>query len=126
LSVLLFHSFNLLFSQNKFVKYVDPFIFYTRNGNWQGFQTNNVDVVIDLKKTISISKVTANFFQDTRGWIIMPKQFVEVSADNKNFTEVYNGNNFLPIVDLKVQTKEIEATFPAVVARYVRIKASIW
>ena len=48
---------------------------------------------------------------------------VEVSSDNKNFTEVLNGNNFLPIEDLKVQTKEIEANFSPVEARFVRVKA---
>ena len=95
-----------------------------RKGNWQGFQANDLIVVIDMKKPVSISKVSADFLQDTRAWIIMPKQFiVEVSSDNKNFTEVYNGNNFLPIEDVKVQTKEIEANFSAVEARYVRIKA---
>ena len=90
----------------------------------KGFQTNNVELVIDMKKSIPILKISANILQDTRAWIIMLKQFiVEVSADNKNFTEVYNGNNFLPIEDLKVQTKEIEANFSAVEARYVRVKA---
>jgi len=95
-----------------------------RKGNWQGFQASDLTVVIDMKRSSPISKVSADFLQDTRAWIIMPKQFIiEVSSDNENFTEVYNANNFLPIEDVKVQTKEIDANFSAIEARYVRIKA---
>jgi predicted alpha-1,2-mannosidase len=95
-----------------------------RKGNWQGYQHNGVDVVIDLQKVQRISKVSAGFLQDTRAWIIMPKQFsVEVSADNKNFTEVYEGEHYLPIESLEPQLKVIDAAFPAVPARYVRIRA---
>ncbi len=54
----------------------------------------------------------------------MPKEIsVEVSKDDKNFTEVYKANNFLPIEDLKVQIKKVEATFPSVQARYIKLKA---
>jgi hypothetical protein len=54
----------------------------------------------------------------------MPRQIiVEVSDDNKVFKQVYVGENFLPIEDLEVQVKNIEAKFTAVTARYVRVKA---
>ncbi|MDQ6757467.1 MAG: chitobiase/beta-hexosaminidase C-terminal domain-containing protein, partial [Bacteroidota bacterium] len=95
-----------------------------RKGNWQGFQKNDVSVVIDLKKVETISKVSVNFLQDTRAWIVMPKQIsIEVSTDGKTFKNVFNESNFLPIEDLKVQTKNIEATFPSIQARFVRVKA---
>lgn len=95
-----------------------------RKGNWMGFQKTAMEAVIDLKEPKNISTVTAGFLQDTRAWIVVPKQIViEVSADGKNFTEVYNGNNFLPIDDLNVQVKKITATFNAVTAQFVKIKA---
>jgi predicted alpha-1,2-mannosidase len=95
-----------------------------RKGNWQGYRQNDVDVVIDMKQVTPVSKVSAGFLQDTRAWIVMPKQLiVEVSEDGKSYKEVYKGENFLPIEDLKVQTKEVEAKFDKVNARYIRIRA---
>ena len=95
-----------------------------RKGNWQGYQKTGLDVLIDLQETKSISKVTAGFLQDTRAWIVVPKEFiVEVSADGKNFTKVFQGENFLPIDNLKVQVKNVEAAFAVVTARYVRVRA---
>ena len=83
-----------------------------------------MDAVIDLQEIKTISKLTAGFLQDTRAWIIIPKQIIiEVSTDGKQFSQVFSGENFLPIEDLKVQVKNIEASFTPVAARYVRVKA---
>ncbi len=95
-----------------------------RKGNWQGYQKADLDAFIDLQETKTISTVTANFLQDTRSWIVLPKQFiVEVSTDGKQFSKVFNGENFLPIEDLKVQVKNLEASFMPVAVRYVRVRA---
>jgi predicted alpha-1,2-mannosidase len=95
-----------------------------RKGNWQGYQKDDVDVLIDLQKSSTISRVIIGFLQDTRSWIVLPRQvIVEVSADNKIFTQVYAGEIFLPVDDLKTQIKNIEAGFTPVIARYVRVKA---
>lgn len=95
-----------------------------RKGNWQGYQKTGMDAVIDLQETKTISGVTAGFLQDTRAWIVAPKQLiVEISTDGKQFTQVYSGNGFLPIDDLNVQVKRVEAGFTPVAARYVRVKA---
>jgi len=94
-----------------------------RKGGWQGYRSD-VDLVLDLKSVVPISKVTADFLQDSRAWIVMPKQvIVEISEDGKSYKEVYRGENYLPIEDVKVQTREIEAKFDKTNARYVRIKA---
>ncbi|MFM6925602.1 MAG: GH92 family glycosyl hydrolase, partial [Ferruginibacter sp.] len=95
-----------------------------RKGNWQGYQKTDMDVVIDLQKVTSISSVSIGLLQDTRAWIVLPKHIIiEVSVDGKQYTQVYSGENFLPIEDLKVRVKNVEATFAAVPAKYVRIKA---
>lgn len=95
-----------------------------RKGNWMGFQKTAMEAVIDLKSVKNISTVTAGFLQDTRAWIVVPKQIIiEVSADGTNFTEVYNGTDFLPIDDLNVQVKKIAASFNTVTAQFVKIKA---
>ena len=93
-------------------------------GNWQGYQKADMDAVIDLQQVKTISKVTAGFLQDTRSWIVIPKQLIiEVSTDGKQFIKVFSGENFLPVEDIKVQVKDIEAPFAPVSARYVRVRA---
>ena len=94
-----------------------------RKGYWQGYQ-KDLDVIIDLNETKIIASVAAEFLQDTKAWIVLPKKIsVEVSVDGKDYQQVYVGENFLPIEDLKVQVKNIEAVFTPVTARYVRLKA---
>jgi hypothetical protein len=95
-----------------------------RKGNWQGYQKTHMDVVIDMKKPTSISSVSIGFLQDTRAWIVLPKQvIIEVSDDNKIFKQVYVGGFFLPVEDLVTQVKIVEAGFSPVMTRYVRVKA---
>ena len=80
--------------------------------------------VIDMQEPKRISKFTGGFLQDTRSWIVVPRQIIiEVSTDGSQFTQVYSGENYLPVDDLKVQVKNIEASFNPVVARYVHVKA---
>ena len=94
-----------------------------RKGNWQGYRTD-VEVILDLNETETVSKVTAGFLQDTRAWVIMPKKlFIEVSVDGVNYQQVYSGENFLPFEELKVTAKNIEANFKSINARYVKLKA---
>ena len=95
-----------------------------RKGNWQGYQNADLDVVIDLQRIKSVSTVNIGLLQDSRAWIVMPRQvIIEVSVDNKNFSQVFSGENFLPIEDEKAQLKTVEAAFATVSARYVRVKA---
>jgi predicted alpha-1,2-mannosidase len=95
-----------------------------RKGNWQGYQKTDMDVVIDLQKVTPISSVTIGLLQDSRAWIVLPKYIIiETSVDGKQYTQVYSGENFLPIEDETTQVKNVEATFATVAARFVRIKA---
>jgi len=57
-----------------------------RTGDWQGFEGNNLDFVIDLGKSKKINSVTGGFLQDENAWIFFPsKMRVEISEDGKNF-----------------------------------------
>lgn len=57
-----------------------------RKGDWQGYQGTDFEAVIDLKRNIHISMVSANFLQDARPWILMPKAMkVYVSVDGTNY-----------------------------------------
>ncbi|MEO6252449.1 MAG: GH92 family glycosyl hydrolase [Ferruginibacter sp.] len=95
-----------------------------RKGNWQGYQKADLDVVIDLQEIQPITSVNIGLLQDSRSWIILPRQIIiEVSNDNKNFTPVYSGKDFMAIEDERAQVKNVVANFATVSARYILIKA---
>ena len=95
-----------------------------RMGNWQGYQLQNVDAVIDLKQVKPVSKVTIGFLQDTRSWIAMPSEVsVEVSVDGIKYELAYRGRNYLPLDNLEPQLFSVEGLFEKKNARYIRVKA---
>ncbi len=50
-------------------------------GKWQGYQNEEVEYEIDFKKNRKVSRVMANFLQDSRSWILMPSR-IEIYLDD--------------------------------------------
>ncbi|HLO74475.1 MAG TPA: GH92 family glycosyl hydrolase [Flavobacterium sp.] len=67
-----------------------------RKGDWQGYQSQDFEAVVDLKEVKSVNEISARFLQDQRSWILMPtKVDYYVSEDNVNFTYFGSVNNTL-------------------------------
>lgn len=67
-----------------------------RKGDWQGYQSQDFEAVVDLKEVKNINEISARFLQDQRSWILMPtKVDYYVSEDNVNFTYFGSVNNTL-------------------------------
>ena len=95
-----------------------------RRGNWQGWQKADMDVVIDLKKLATVSKVTVGLLQDINAWIAMPKEVsVALSTDGKQFTPFATVKDILSVDDKQPQVKQVLLQAAPVQARYVRIIA---
>ena len=95
-----------------------------RKGDWHGYQSTDMNVEIQLTDEQKISSVETGFLQDTRSWILMPKEMiVEISSDGKSWTEVARKQNTVADNDLKVQTQKLTVTFKPVKAKFVRVKA---
>jgi hypothetical protein len=64
-----------------------------RKGRWQGYQGQNFEVIIDLKKVMEIDTVEVGFMEDRRSWIFYPR-FVEGfgSIDGVNYESVTAGD----------------------------------
>ncbi|MBC5840284.1 glycoside hydrolase family 92 protein [Flavobacterium sp. F-380] len=77
-----------------------------RKGEWQGYQDQDFEAVIDLQEVQDISSISANFLQDSRSWILMP-QYVQfyTSVDNINYKIV--DSPILHSVDPKQDTTRI-------------------
>lgn len=60
-----------------------------RKGDWQGYQAQDFEAVVDLKEMRSAKEISAGFLQDSRSWILMPRE-VEflVSTDGQKFFPV--------------------------------------
>lgn len=76
-----------------------------RKGDWQGYQSQDFEAVVDLQEVKSITEISARFLQDQRSWILMPtKVEYYISDDNVNFTLFGSVNNTL---DPKVEDNKI-------------------
>lgn len=60
-----------------------------RKGEWLGYQGQDIEITIDMLRLQNITEIVPNFLQDSKSWILMPKQ-VEclISNDNKVFTKL--------------------------------------
>lgn len=95
-----------------------------RKGEWQGYQNQNFEAIVDLEKTRSISEVGAGFLQDTRAWILLPTK-VEffASTDGKNFKKITEVISSIKAEDYTIQTKDFTAAVTKVKARYIKVIA---
>ncbi|MCB0534388.1 MAG: GH92 family glycosyl hydrolase [Saprospiraceae bacterium] len=94
-----------------------------RSGRWQGYEGNDLDVVIDLGSKKPISLVQANFLQDENAWIFFPVSLrVEVSEDGKNFYRAGDkALNDVPVTATGALQKKFEVQLDNINARYVRV-----
>jgi predicted alpha-1,2-mannosidase len=76
-----------------------------RKGEWQGYQSQDFEAVVDLQETKNINTIATRFLQDTRSWILMPtKVEYYISDDNVNFTYFGSVENTL---DPKIEENTI-------------------
>ncbi|MFT3920690.1 GH92 family glycosyl hydrolase [Cloacibacterium sp.] len=95
-----------------------------RKGDWHGYQSQDFEAIIDLKEPKEISKISLEFLQDSRAWIIAPTLVtIYTSIDNKNFLKA---GEIIPRVkpdDMNAQTFNINLSFVTQKAKFVKIIA---
>lgn len=97
-----------------------------RNGQWQGWWGNDMELIVDLGKETSISKVGAEFLQDQGPWIFFPTEVdVEFSLDGEKFKgeSKFMVDDDLFAKDDHVQTAIFTVESKPVKARYIKITA---
>ena len=96
-----------------------------KKGEWQGFQDQDFECVIDLKQKKQINFVSLNCLQDTRSWIIFPGIVnIYFSSDNKTFTLIDSIANNIQAQDYIIQTKKFEKhLLKKAMVRYVKFVA---
>ena len=95
-----------------------------RKGEWQGYQSQDFECVIDLQKETEVSKFSASFLQDSRSWILMPvKVEFYTSLDNVHFTLASTIQNDIDAKDYEVRIKDFAGEATLQKARFVKVKA---
>jgi hypothetical protein len=96
-----------------------------RKGHWQGIQGMPFEAVIDLGDTQTISSVHAGFLQDTRSWIVFPRNVsYTFSLDGVNWGNAAGTINTYPVDSLESQRKTLSTYIKPVQARYIKIRAA--
>ncbi len=79
--------------------------------NWQGFEEDNLDIIIDLGGQKRINKVSLNFLLNYNDWVFVPeKTILSFSNDKKNFGNeyVFNFKNDSGIKEKQIKTFSID------------------
>ena len=96
-----------------------------RKGDWQGYQSQDFEAIVDLQSNKNVSNFSATFLQDQRSWIMMPTKVEYYSStDNVNFTLITSIAND---VDPKKDENTIKdfnfTSSKSINARYIKVKA---
>ncbi len=91
------------------------------DGNWQGFEGEDLEVVIDLEKVEALSKVTVGSLHQTGSWVFFPQQIkVETSLDGKQYTEAGATFNNIPL-ESEDQIMDFTVDISGTTARYLKV-----
>ncbi|MGV1011229.1 MAG: GH92 family glycosyl hydrolase [Flavobacterium sp.] len=96
-----------------------------RKGDWQGYQSQDFEAVIDLQKELAVSLFSANCLQDSRSWILMPNR-VEyyASMDNVNFTLAGTITNTISPREYENKIQDFSLKLDKeITAKYIKVKA---
>jgi hypothetical protein len=97
-----------------------------RKGDWQGYQSQDFEAVIDLMKPTKIRSVSSGYLQDSRAWILMPKKVkYSFSEDGVTFSNAVEVSNDITPDNYNVVIKQFESFLPNTIsARYIKVEAS--
>ncbi|QHT67266.1 DUF4838 domain-containing protein [Rhodocytophaga rosea] len=92
--------------------------------NWLTFAGQNLEIIIDLEEAKPVKRIESAYHQYAFWLTILPKK-VEyfVSMDGKNFEQVADIANTLPIDQYGGQQRDFIADFEPRPVRYIKIKA---
>lgn len=94
------------------------------DGNWQGYEAVDLNVIIELEELAPVERVTANFLQDNGSWIFMPTEIT--------FSFSIDGEYFIDFITMTPKTsqkqsgpiiEQITTNMNNVEARYIQVRA---
>lgn len=96
-----------------------------QKGNWQGIQGQPYEAIIDLGDTQTIASLRAGFLQDTRSWIVFPRNVsYTFSLDGLIWFGTCGSMNSISIDSLGPQKQNLVTAIKPTKARYVKMRAA--
>jgi predicted alpha-1,2-mannosidase len=93
-------------------------------GLWQGYEKQDLDVIIDLGSVQSINHISSGYLQDIGVWIFFPEKVSYfLSEDGVDFKLAAEIKNDFPQDQQGAYIKEFSKDFTNLKARYVRVLA---
>jgi putative alpha-1,2-mannosidase len=91
--------------------------------NWQGFQNNDLEAILDLGSVKTVKQISLNTLQDTQAWIVFPKQVQYfISNDGKDYKLAATLSSKVGVENMTVQTQSFIAQVTGK-ARFIKITA---
>jgi beta-galactosidase len=95
-----------------------------RDGAWQGFEGNDLDITVDLGRTMEIGKVTVGVLSENASWIFYPLSVeVRLSDDKAGFLTAGSAELTPPAGAEPPGVKRVRVETGGKKGRYVRIVA---
>lgn len=96
-----------------------------RAGDWQGYQGQDIEVVMAFDSPRTLNRVGANFLEDQNSWIFYPKEVsFYVSSDSVQWTLVERIPTGKSDHELAVTITKFQSTkLPAAPVRFVKVSA---
>lgn len=94
---------------------------------WQGYEGDDLDVIIDLGKTTEISYISSSYLQKIGSWIFYPTS-VEyyISNDGKSYSKIFDvevgvGNKIDGIKNIETKLEKVTTRFIRVFAKNIGV-----
>ncbi len=95
-----------------------------KDGTWQGFEGNDLELFLDLGESKEIFKVEVNFLQSTKAWIFMPEYFeVSFSLDGETWKIIQRVENEVSEKTEDTVINRLTADFPTEATQYIKVLA---
>lgn len=95
-----------------------------RKGGWQGYQAQDMEVIIDLLTPTPIHAIGSRYLQDMGSWILLPNRVEYWSSDDgQTFTPLGTVTHSVKPDDPVTLIKELRLNSISVTARYIKVKA---
>ena len=96
----------------------------SKDGTWQGFEGNDLELILDLGESKEIFRTEVNFLQSTKAWIFMPEYLeVSFSPDGEIWRVIQRVENEVSDNSEDVSINRLTADFPTETTRYIRVLA---
>lgn len=94
-----------------------------RAGEWQGYNGNDFEGIIDLGEITAVNSITANFMKNIYSWIHFPNKIeYSVSDDGKNFSLV-GTLECPPVKSPGIEIRPFTVKTDNLKTRYIKVKA---